>query len=395
MASKTIYLDYHASTPTDERVLARMLPYFSEKFGNAASKSHCYGWEAERAVDDARIQVLQLIGAKSPDEIIFTSGATESNNLAIKGVIGATGGRHIVTSPIEHPCVLKTCESLKMHGVDYTAVPVDRTGVVSPQDVEAAIRPDTVLISIMAVNHEVGTIQPIDEIAEIARRHKLVFHSDAAQAAGKIPLNVHKQGVDLLSISAHKLYGPKGVGALYVRKSPRLTPVSPQMIGGGQERGYRSGTLNVPGIVGLGWACRYAGEELDTNSSRIRVLRQLFLDQLDKLAAGYRIHGSMGRRVPGNLNLAFGEIPAEKLINALKGVAVSGGSACSSGASKGSQVLRAMGYSEDEASRAVRIGISHLTSEMDVVTAAREIAQKARKLDLGAEVFHTDRASSL
>jgi len=380
MLKDAIYLDYNAATPTDPRVLQGMLPYFSEKFGNPASRSHCVGWEAERAVEDARLQVLNLIGAKSPDEIIFTSGATEANNLAIRGVIEATAGRHIVTSSIEHPCVLNTCEYLKRYQVESSQVAVDRSGVISPEAIEAAIRPDTALISIMAVNHEIGTIQPIREIAAIANRHGIPFHCDAAQAAGKIPLDVHGAGIDLLSISAHKFYGPKGVGALYVRRNPRKTALTAQLNGGGQERGYRSGTLNVPGIVGLGLACRYASEEMESNMARITSLRAHFLETLKQQVADVQLHGCLNRRIAGNLNIALGEIPSEKLINALKRVAVSGGSACSSGTDKGSPVLRAMGYGEPEAARAVRFGFSHLTTEQEVEQAATIIAENALRL---------------
>jgi cysteine desulfurase len=380
MLKDIIYLDYNAATPTDPRVLQGMLPYFSAKFGNAASRAHSVGWEAERAVEDARIQVLNLIGAKSPDEIIFTSGATESNNLAIKGVLEARGGGHIVTSSIEHPCVLNTCAYLQRHQVDCTQVAVDRSGVISPAAIEAAIRPDTALISVMAVNHEIGTIQPVREIAAIANRHGIPFHCDAAQATGKIPLDVHHAGIDLLSISAHKFYGPKGIGALYVRRNPRTVPLSAQMIGGGQERGYRSGTLNVPGIVGLGLACRYAGEEMEVNIAKIRSLRARFIEQLERRIPDVHIHGCFNRRIAGNLNLALGEIPSEKLINTLKNVAISGGSACSSGTNKGSPVLRAMGYGEVEAARAVRIGFSHLTTELEVDQASKMIADNACRL---------------
>jgi cysteine desulfurase len=386
MKAKTIYLDYNATTPVDERVIEHMMPFFTMEFGNAASKSHCYGWNAEQAVSDARLQILNSIGAKSPDEIIFTSGATESNNLAIKGIIEATGGKHIITSPIEHPCVLKTCDSLKKYGVQCTVLPIDKSGVISVDAIRAAIRPDTALISIMAVNHEIGTIQPVDEIAEVAGHNGILFHCDAAQAVGKIPFDVHRQGIDLLSISGHKIYGPKGVGALYIRKSPRKTPLSPQMIGGGQEQDYRSGTLNVPGIVGLGWACHYAGEDMNANNDKVEGLRRYFLEYLDHAEIDFLIHGTMADRVTGNLNLAFGKVPSDKLINSLKGIAVSGGSACSSGKTNGSEILKAMGYSEKEASRAIRISISHRTTRQEIEIAAQEIIRKAQNLGCSSKM---------
>ncbi|MBZ2168270.1 cysteine desulfurase family protein [Marinobacter sp. F4216] len=388
MLDNLVYLDYNASTPVDERVLQGMMPFFTQRYGNASSKSHCMGWDASSAVEQARLQVLTLIGAKSPDEIIFTSGATESNNLAIRGVLEAVNGKHVITSAIEHPCVLNLCQSLKPMGVQHTSIRPDKSGVISPAAVEAAIRPDTALISVMAVNHEIGTIQPIREIAEVAKRHGILFHVDAAQGAGKVPLNVHKDGIDLLSISAHKIYGPKGVGALYRRKTPKETPINPQMIGGGQERGIRSGTLNVPGIVGLGLACHYAGAEMAHNQAIIHGLRERFLNRVRTETDQFHIHGSMERRVAGNLNIAFGEVPAEKLINALKTIAVSGGSACSSGQSQGSPVLRAMGYDQTEATRAVRMSFSHLTTEKEVDIASRIILDNAFRLGLEQSRAH-------
>lgn len=380
MLNDAIYLDYNASTPVDSRVLEGMLPFFSQKFGNPASQSHCYGWEAEQAVANARFEILNLIGAHSPDEIIFTSGATESNNLAIKGVLTAIDGKHIITSAIEHPCILKLCHDLEKYGVRHTLLYPDKSGVINPESVRAAIQPDTALISVMAVNHEIGTIQPISEISEIAQMHNILFHVDAAQAAGKIPLDVHRDGIDLLSLSGHKLYGPKGVGALYRRKSPQVTPIAPQMIGGGQERGIRSGTLNVPGIVGLGLACKYAGEEMIFNQRKIAALRSRFLKYFEPYQNHIEIHGDMQLRVTGNLNMAFGEVPSEKLINSLKHLAISGGSACASGQNIGSPVLRAMGYSQTEAARAIRIGFSHLTTTSEVDTAAYMILDRAQRL---------------
>jgi cysteine desulfurase len=375
-----IYLDYHASTPVDPRVLARMLPHFCENFGNAASRSHAYGWAADAAVSDARLQILELIGAHSPDEIVFTSGATESNNLALRGVVEGFGGGHVITSAIEHPCVLATCRDLERRGSGCTVVGVDGEGRVSPAAIQSAMRPDTVLISIMGVNNEVGTIQPIGEIARIARRAGILFHSDCAQAAGRVPINVAREGIDLLSISAHKIYGPKGVGALFVSKRRRPIPLVPQMLGGKHERGLRSGTLNVPGIVGFGEAARLVRLEARRERGRLGALRDGLLERLRSGLPEIRVHGSMTDRVAGNLNFSVPHLRADSFLNALPGVALSGGAACASGTASGSHVLQAMGVGNDLSNGAIRVGLGRMTTEREVEMAGRQMVAAAQKL---------------
>ena len=375
-----IYLDHHATTPVDPRVLEAMLPYFTRAFGNASSRSHAFGWKADAAVSQARLEVLELIGARSPDEIVFTSGATESNNLALSGVVEATGGTHLVTSAIEHPCVLETCRALERRGVEITVVGVNAEGLVDPHDIEEAIRPETVLVSVMTVNNEVGTIQPIEEIAAITQRREVLFHTDAAQAAGRIHLDVHRDGVDLLSVSAHKIYGPKGVGALYVRRSPKRTPLDRQLHGGGQERGMRSGTLNVPGIVGLGAAARIARAEREPETVRMAAQRDRLLAALTAGVPELRVFGSLERRVPGNLNVAFGSIRGDTFLAGVPRLALSGGAACASGKAAASHVLQAMGASQEEANRAVRIGLGRGTTDAEVNEAARELVAAAQRL---------------
>ena len=364
MPDRRIYLDHHASTPVDGRVLQAMLPYFSEVYGNASSRSHAFGWDADSAVSRARSEVAQLIGARSPREIVFTSGATESNNLALKGVLEARGGGHIVTSAIEHPCVLEACRYLERSGVTWTRVGVNAAGIVSAAEVEAALRPDTVLVSIMSVNNEVGTIQPIREISALTRRHGVLLHTDAAQAAGRISIDVQRDGVDLLSLSAHKLYGPKGVGALYVRRFPTRTPLRRQSDGGSQEHGLRSGTLNVPGIVGLGAAAALAAEGRPAEVARLATLRDSLLSQIRQHIPDVRVHGCLERRVAANLSLSFPGIEGERILTALPTVALSAGSACTSGKFETSHVLAAMGVPSNLARGAIRIGLGrHTTSE--------------------------------
>jgi len=380
MSARPIYLDYHATTPVDPRVLEAMLPYFTEHFGNPASRSHAYGWSAESAVSTARLRTLELVGGTSPDEIVFTSGATESNNLAVRGVMEAVSGGHLITSAIEHPCVLETCRYLADRGMRWTAVEVNREGLVEPDAIEAAIRPDTRLISVMAVNNEIGTIQPIAAIARIAHRHGVLFHTDAAQAAGRIELDARRDGIDLLSLSAHKLYGPKGVGALFVRRSPRETPLFRQMHGGGQERGLRSGTLNVPGIVGFGVAAELAHRERRDETERLAALRDDLLRRLQRDVPRLRVHGSLRDRVAGNLNVSFGNAPADALLNAATGLALSGGAACSSGKAAGSHVLAAIGVDQKDIHRAVRIGLGRMTTRSEVERAGELLVAAARRV---------------
>jgi cysteine desulfurase len=376
-----IYLDNHATTQVDPRVLAAMLPSFTEQFGNAASRSHAYGWAAERAVETARAQVASLLGATAK-EIVFTSGATESNNLALKGVAEAlqAKGRHILTQATEHKAVLDTCAHLEKQGYQINVLSVDRGGFVSPEQVRAALRDDTILVSIMAANNEIGVLQPIGEIGAICRERGVLFHSDAVQAAGKIPLDMKTLPVDLLSISAHKMYGPKGVGALYVRRSSRKIPLMAQMDGGGHERGRRSGTLNVPGIVGLGAACALAQQEMAEESTRLRRLRDRLKSQLEAALSDVAVNGAMEPRLPGNLNMLFRGVEGEALMMALNDVAVSSGSACTSDAIEASHVLRAIGRSDDEAHSSIRFGLGRFTTEDEINCAAARVIECVQQL---------------
>jgi cysteine desulfurase len=376
-----IYMDHHATTPVDPAVLAAMRPYLEERFGNAASKTHIFGWTAEEAAEKARAEVASLIGAE-PAEIVFTSGATESDNMALKGIARASRdrGRHIVTAVTEHKAILDSAKALEEEGFEVTLLPVARDGLLDPGDVRRALRPDTTIVSIMMANGEIGVLQPIREIAAAAREAGALFHTDAVQAVGKVPVDVGELGVDLLSLSAHKMYGPKGVGALYVRRaSPRIR-MAPILSGGGQEGGYRAGTLNVPGIVGLGEACRLAGEVLPAEGARLLSLRErLRLGLLDRLD-GVRVNGSLERRVPGNLNLSFEGIEGETLLMSLVGVALSSGSACTSKTVESSYVLRALGIPEGLAQTSLRFGLGRWNTEEDVDYVIAEVATKAAKL---------------
>jgi cysteine desulfurase len=367
---KPIYLDHHATTPADPAVVAAMLPFFGEKFGNPSGRSHAFGQEAHRAVERAREQVASLIGA-APDEIVFTSGATESDNLAVKGIARSQAGkgRHIVTTTIEHAAVLEPCRSLERDGFEVTRVAVGPSGIVAAADVAAAMRPDTVLVSVMAANNEVGTIQPVAEIGALCRDRGVPFHSDAVQAVGRIPASVEGWNADLVSLSAHKMYGPKGTGALYVRKGrrPRLR-LQPQAEGGGQERGLRSGTLNVPGIVGFGEAARLAGEALAAGEpERIRRLRDQLWTGLRERIDGIELNGALEPRLPGNLHVSIARAEAEVLILSLGGrIALSSGAACAEAGGKGSHVLRAMGLSDERVYTALRFGIGRYNSGPEI-----------------------------
>jgi cysteine desulfurase len=373
-------MDHHSTTPVDPRVLDAMLPYFTERFGNAASRSHVFGWRAEEAVEEARDEVARLVGATAR-EIVWTSGATESDNLAVKGVarFHAARGRHLVTTAIEHKAVLDAMAALTREGFEVTVLPVSAEGLVDPEAVRAAIRPDTVLVSVMHANNEVGTIQPVEEIGRITREKGVLFHTDAVQSLGRIPFDVEAAGADLVSLSAHKMYGPKGVGALYVRRRPRARLVA-QIDGGGHERGYRSGTLNVPGIVGFGAAARIAREEMPAEAPRILALRErlrrAILAGIDRVS----VNGSLDRRLPGNLNLSFEHVEGEALLIALKDVAVSSGSACTSASLEPSYVLRAMGVSDELAHASIRFGIGRFNTEEEVDHVARLVVEKARRL---------------
>ncbi|MGO4881822.1 MAG: IscS subfamily cysteine desulfurase [Bryobacteraceae bacterium] len=373
-----IYLDHHATTPIDPRVLDAMMPYLTGKFGNAASRSHSFGWEAEQAVENARQQVARLVGT-SPREIVFTSGATESNNLAIKGVVEASAakGDHVVTCVIEHKAVLDVCRSLEQRGGRVTRLPVNRDGLVDPGDVADAIENRTVLVSIMYANNEVGTIQPVAEIGRICRARGVLFHCDAAQAAGKIPVNVGAEAIDLLSLSAHKIYGPKGAGALYVRRNVRL---GAQMDGGGHERGMRSGTLNVPGIVGLGEACAICAREMNEESARLQRLRDRLRAKLEAGLTGVSLNGSSKHRLPHNLNMSFAGVESEALMMGTPGVAVSSGSACTSAIMEPSYVLKAMGIADGVAHSSIRFGLGRFNTEEEVDRAAAAVIQTVSQL---------------
>lgn len=365
-AEQAIYLDYNASTPVDPEVLKMMLPYFQENFGNASSKTHAYGWKAEAAVEKARDQVANLIGAEAA-EIIFTSGATESLNLAIKGVYEAYAvkGKHIISSVTEHKAVLDVLSRLEKNGAEITLLPVDREGRTDPEELRKVIREDTVLVAIMYANNETGVLQPINEISRIVHEAGSIFLCDATQACGKIRVDVNESGIDLLCISSHKLYGPKGSGALYIRrKSPRVV-LNPQMDGGGHERGLRSGTLNVPGIVGLGAACELAGKYMWDEATRVSRLRTILEQQLEQSGA-CRINGSVKDRLPNTSNLLFPGRRAESLIKELGNIAIATGSACTSALPKPSHVLQAMGLSEEDAYCSLRFSLGRYTTEEEI-----------------------------
>ena len=376
-----VYLDYHATTPVDPRALEAMLPYFTTAFGNAASRTHAFGWEADKAVERARQQLAALIGA-SAHEIVFTSGATESNNLAIKGVAASLRGRgnHIVTSVLEHKSVLDVCRHLESDGWQATRVPVDRDGRVDPAAVGAALTDRTVLVSIMAANNEIGTIQPLAAIGALARSRGVLFHTDAAQAAGKIPLDVQAAGIDLLSFTAHKMYGPKGVGALYVRRRALRTPLAPLFHGGGHERGIRSGTLNVPGIVGFGRAAELNAQEMPAESARLAALRDRLFERLSARLPGVGLNGPRDGRLPHNLNVHFTGVEGESILMAIDDIALSSGSACSSGRIQPSYVLKAIGMSDALAMASVRFGLGRFTTEADVDYAATKVASVISQL---------------
>src|SRR5690348_2765966 len=353
-----IYMDYHATTPVDPRVLDAMLPYFNEKFGNPASRSHEFGWKAEEAVENARAQIALLINA-SPREIVFTSGATESTNLALKGAAEIYGekGRHIITQVTEHKATLDTCKHLEKAGFQVTCLPVEKDGRISLDDLHRAITPRTILISVMYANNEMGAVQPVPEIGKMAKKAGILFHVDGAQAVGKIPVDVEADGIDMLSISGHKIYAPKGVGALYVRhKNPRVQLAS-IIDGGGHERGMRSGTLNVPGIVGLGKACELCRQEMAAETERLRSLRDRLKDKIMSQLSDVTVNGSTTHRLPHSLNLSFAHVDGESLMMGINDVAVSSGSACTSANIEASYVLKALGLNDDLAHSSIRFGL--------------------------------------
>jgi cysteine desulfurase len=375
-----IYMDHHATTPVAPEVFEAMRPYFLEQFGNAASRNHAFGWAAEAAVETARAEVARLIGCR-PIEIVFTSGATESDNLALKGVAQAyrDRGTHLITSQVEHHAVLDTTKRLEKDGFQVTYVPVDRYGVVDPDAIAKAITPKTILVSLILANNEVGTIQPLAEVSRICKARGVLLHSDAVQGVGKIPVHVDVLGVDLLSLTAHKMYGPKGVGALYVRMGTPRVRLIPQMDGGGHEKGRRSGTLNVPGIVGLGTACELAGRLMTAEAARLAALRERLRAELFLRLDRVYLNGHPTQRLPGNLNLSFGFVSGEALLMSLKEVAVSAGSACSSATPEASHVLRAMGLGEELAHASLRFGLgrSNTDEEVDYVC-GRVVAEVTR-----------------
>jgi cysteine desulfurase len=376
-----IYLDYAATTPTDPRVVDAMLPYFTTMFGNAASRTHVFGWQAEEAVEAARREIAAVINA-DPKEITWTSGATEGNNLAIKGAVEflrESGKKHVITAVTEHKAVLDTCKYLERNGVDVTYLPVDHDGLVTPEQVEAAIRPDTALVSIMFANNETGVVQPITAIGAVCRKHGVLMHTDAVQAFGKVPLDVEAMNIDLLSISGHKIYGPKGIGALYVRRRRPRVRLTPQIHGGGHERGNRSGTLNVTGIVGFGYAAKLARESMADESARILELREHLRLRLMTEIPHATLNGSPTHRLPGILNISFAYVEGESLLMGLKDVAISSGSACTSASLEPSYVLKAMGLNDELAHSSLRISIGRFTTlaELDHIAdlIAREVAR--------------------
>jgi cysteine desulfurase len=376
-----IYMDYHATTPVDPRVLEAMMPFFTEKFGNAASRNHPFGWEAEEAVEAARKQVADLIGA-NPKEVIFTSGATESNNLAIKGAaeMYREKGNHIITCVTEHKAVIDTCKKLEKQGLRVTYLPVQKDGRISLDDLRAAITDKTILITIMTANNEIGVIQPIAEIGAIAKEKGILFHTDGVQAVGKVPFDVTALKVDLVSISGHKIYGPKGVGALYVRRRNPRVLLAEQISGGGHERGMRSGTLNVTGIVGLGKAAELCKQEMVKDAERLRKLRDRLNAELHKGLDEIYINGSMEHRLPHNLNISFAYVEGESLLMGINDVAVSSGSACTSASLEPSYVLKALGAGDDLAHSSIRFGLGRWTTDDEVDYVVDKLTKVVRRL---------------
>jgi cysteine desulfurase len=376
-----IYLDNHATTQVDPRVVDAMLPYFTQHFGNAASRNHEFGWEAEQAVDKARKQIADLIGA-TPKEIIFTSGATESDNLAIKGVaeMYAEKGNHIITAVTEHKAVLDTCKKLEKSGIRVTYLPVMGDGLIDLQMLKEAITDKTILVSIMYANNELGVLQPVREIGKICRERGVLFHTDGVQAAGKVPINVNADNIDLMSLSAHKMYGPKGVGALYVRRRNPRVQITAQIDGGGHERGMRSGTLNVPGIVGFGEACELCNREMATETVRLRYLRDKLRAKLEAELDEVYINGSMEHRLPHSLNMSFAYVEGESLLMGINDVAVSSGSACTSATLEPSYVLKALGVGDDVAHSSIRFGIGRFNTEEEIDYTAAKLIDVVKKL---------------
>jgi cysteine desulfurase len=381
MLKLPIYMDNHATTPVDPRVLEAMLPYFTERFGNAASRNHSFGWAAEEAVEVARKQVAELIGATAK-EIVFTSGATESDNLAIKGaaLMYREKGNHIITVVTEHKAVIDTCKHLEKDGFEVTYLPVKRDGLVDLDRLRAAITDKTILVSVMAANNEVGVLQPIDEIGRITRERGVLFHTDAVQAAGKVPFDVNRSNVDMASLSAHKIYGPKGVGALYVRRRNPRVLLTPIIDGGGHERGMRSGTLNVTGIVGFGKAAAICREELAPEAARLTALRDRLNDGLHRNLDEIFVNGSMEHRLPGNLNVSFAYVEGESLLMGIGDIAVSSGSACTSATLEPSYVLKALGTGDDLAHSSIRFGLGRFNTAEEVDYVVEKLSSVVKRL---------------
>ncbi|HKV91275.1 MAG TPA: aminotransferase class V-fold PLP-dependent enzyme [Candidatus Angelobacter sp.] len=375
-----VYLDNHATTPLDPRVLEAMLPFLTSKFGNAASNSHSFGWEAAAAVESARRQIASAIGA-SPQEIVFTSGATESDNLAVLGVAEAqrSRGNHVITAVSEHKAILDSCKYLEKHGYRITRLPVKSDGLIDLNQLKDSFTPETILVTIMAANNETGVLQPIEEIGHLCRERGILFHSDAVQALGKVPLNVQSANLDLTSLTAHKLYGPKGCGALFVSTNVAAR-LHPMIHGGGHEHGLRSGTLNVPGIVGFGKACEIAQHEMPEESCRLAGLRNRLRDRLTSALDQVVINGSMEHRVPGNLNMSFLHVEGETLLTGLHDIALSSGSACSSGKTEASHVLKALGLSDEAAGCAIRFGIGRFNTEAEINYVAERVIELVKNL---------------
>ncbi|MBA3914956.1 MAG: IscS subfamily cysteine desulfurase [Acidobacteriales bacterium] len=376
-----IYMDNHATTPVDPRVLEEMLPFFTDKFGNSASRNHPFGWAAEEGVETARERIAKLIGA-SPKEIIFTSGATESDNLALKGIaeMYKQKGNHIITAVTEHKAILDTCKRLEKYGYRVTYLPVQKDGLVDLDELKRAMDDKTILVSIMAANNEIGVVQPVEEIGKLCRERGILFHSDAVQAVGKIPVDVNKMNIDVMSITAHKIYGPKGVGALYVRRKNPRVQISAVIDGGGHERGMRSGTLNVPGIVGLGKACAICMEEMPQESCRTAGLRNRLRDKIMGRLDETYINGSMEHRLPGNLNISFAYVEGESLLMGINDIAVSSGSACTSATLEPSYVLKALGTGDDLAHSSIRFGIGRFNTEAEVDYVADRVIETVERL---------------
>lgn len=376
-----IYMDNHATTPMDPRVLEEMLPYFTQKFGNSASRNHSFGWEAEQGVEQARERIAKLVGATAK-EIIFTSGATESDNLALKGVaeMYKEKGNHIITAVTEHKAILDTCKRLEKYGYRVTYLPVKGDGLVDLEDLKRALDDKTILVSIMFANNEIGVIQPVEQIGALCRERGVLFHSDATQAVGKVPVDVNKMKIDLMSISAHKMYGPKGVGALYVRRKNPRVQISAMIDGGGHERGMRSGTLAVPNIVGLGKACELCMQEMPEESKRLAALRDRLRSRIEKDLDEVYVNGSMEHRLPGNLNMSFAYVEGESLLMGISDIAVSSGSACTSATLEPSYVLKALGTGDDLAHSSIRFGLGRFNTEAEVDYVAAKMVEVVKRL---------------